>query len=49
VANFVITLKRGTDGRYKSKLPLICFNSDSIGHFYNKSPHKKNKRNDEDD
>jgi hypothetical protein len=28
---------------------LICFNCDGIGHFANKCPHKKNKRNEEDD
>jgi hypothetical protein len=28
---------------------LICFNCDGIGHFSNKCPHKKNKRNEEDD
>ena len=39
-------LNKGTNGRYKGKLPLICFNCDGIGHFANKCPHKK-KRNDE--
>jgi hypothetical protein len=48
VANFVIILNKGTNGRYKGKLPLICFNCDGIGHFSNKCPHNKNKRNDED-
>jgi hypothetical protein len=28
---------------------LICFNCDGIGHFANKCPHKKKKRNGEDD
>jgi hypothetical protein len=46
VANFVKRLNKGTDGRYKGKLPLIFFNFDGIGHFANKCPHKK-KRNDE--
>jgi alpha-mannosidase len=46
VANFVKRLNKGTNGRYRGKLPLICFNCDGIGHFSNKSPHKK-KRNDE--
>jgi hypothetical protein len=46
VANFVKRLNKGTDGRYRGKLPLICFNCDGIGHFYNKFPHKK-RRNDE--
>jgi hypothetical protein len=46
VANFVKRLNKGTNGRYRGKLLLICFNCDGIGHFDNKSPHKK-KRNDE--
>jgi hypothetical protein len=46
VANFVKRLNKGTDGRYRGKLPLICFNCDGIGHFANKFPYKK-KRNDE--
>jgi hypothetical protein len=46
VANFVKRLNKGTNGRYRGKLPLICFNCDGIGHFDNKCPHKK-KRNDE--
>jgi hypothetical protein len=46
VANFVKTLNKGTDGRYRGKLPLICFNCDGIGHFANKCPYKK-KINDE--
>jgi hypothetical protein len=46
VANFVKILNKGTNGRYRGKLPLICFNCDGIGHFSNKCPHKK-KRNDE--
>jgi hypothetical protein len=46
VANFVKRLNNGTNGRYRGKLPLICFNCDDIGHFSNKCPHKK-KRNDE--
>jgi hypothetical protein len=45
VANFVKRLNKGTNGRYRGKLPLICFNCDGIGHFANKCPHKK-KRND---
>jgi hypothetical protein len=47
VANFLKRLNKGTNGRYRGKLPLICFNYDGIGHFSNKCPHKK-KRNDED-
>jgi hypothetical protein len=46
VANFVKRLNKGTNGRYRAKIPLICFNCDGIGHFSNKCPHKKN-RNDE--
>jgi hypothetical protein len=46
VANFVKRLNKGTNGRYRGKLPLICFNCDGIGHFANKCPHKK-KINDE--
>jgi hypothetical protein len=46
VANFVKRLNKGTDGRYRGKLCLICFNCDDIGHFSNKCPYKK-QRNDE--
>jgi hypothetical protein len=46
VANFVKILKKGTNGRYRGKILLICFNCDGIGHFANKCPHKK-KINDE--
>jgi hypothetical protein len=46
VANFVKRLNKGTNGRYRGKLPLICSNCDGIGHFANNFPHKK-KRNDE--
>jgi hypothetical protein len=46
VANFVKKLNKGTNSRYRGKLPLICFNCDDIGHFANKCPHKK-KINDE--
>ena len=46
MANFIKRLNKGTNGRYRGKLPLICFNCDGIGHFFNKCPHKK-KRNDE--
>jgi hypothetical protein len=46
VANFVKRLNKGTDGRYRGKFPLICFNCDGIGHFVNKCSHNK-KRNDE--
>jgi hypothetical protein len=46
VANFIKILNKGSNGRYRGKLHLICFNCDGIGHFANKCPHKK-KRNDE--
>jgi len=46
VANFIKRLNKGTNGRYRGKIPLICFNCDGIGHFSNKCPHNK-KRNDE--
>jgi hypothetical protein len=46
VANFVKILNKGNDGRYRGKLPLICFNCDGIFLFDNKCPYKK-KRNDE--
>ena len=46
VANFVKRLNKGTNNKYKGKLPLICFNFDGIGQLSNKFPHK-NKRNDE--
>jgi hypothetical protein len=46
VANFVKILNKETDCRYRGKIPLICFNYDGIGHFYNKFPYNK-KINDE--
>jgi hypothetical protein len=39
VANFVKRLNKGTNSRYRGKLPLTCFNCDGIGHFANKCPH----------
>jgi hypothetical protein len=45
VANFVKRLNKGTNGRYRGKLLLICFNYDGIGHFANKCPHKKKRNN----
>ena len=46
MANFVKRLNKGTNGRYRGKIHLICFNCDGIGHFSKKIPHNK-KRNDE--
>jgi hypothetical protein len=46
VANFLKILNKATNDRYRGKIHLIFFNCDGIGHFSNKSPHKK-KRNDE--
>jgi hypothetical protein len=46
MANFVKILNKGTNDRYRGKIPLICFNFGGIGHFSNKCPSKK-KRNDE--
>jgi hypothetical protein len=48
MAKFIRRLNKGTNDRYKGKFPLICFNCDGIGHFSNRCPHKKKKRNDED-
>jgi hypothetical protein len=45
VANFVKRMNKGTNDRYRGKLPLICFNCDGIGHFDNKCPHKKKRNN----
>jgi hypothetical protein len=44
VANFVKRLNKGTDCRYRGKLPLICFNCDGIGHFDNKLSYKKKEK-----
>jgi hypothetical protein len=46
VTNFVKRLKKETNDTYKGNIPLICFNYDGVGPFYNKFPHKK-KINDE--
>jgi hypothetical protein len=43
VSNFVKRLNKGTNGRYRGKLHLICFNCDGIGHFDKKCPHKKKR------
>ena len=48
MAKFVRILNKGTNDIYKCQFLLVCFNCDGIGHFANKFPHKKNKRNDED-
>jgi hypothetical protein len=48
ITNFFRRLKPRID-KYKGKLPLIFFNFDGIGHFANKFPHKKKKRNEEDE
>ena len=32
VANFVKRLNKGTNDRYRGKIPLISFNCDGIGH-----------------
>jgi hypothetical protein len=48
MAIFFKRLNKGSNDIYKGKLPLIFFNFDGIGHFYNKFSRKKNKGNDED-
>ena len=48
IANFVRKLKRGT-GKYKGKLPLICFNCGKIGHFAAKCPYKNAESEDDED
>jgi hypothetical protein len=40
IANFMKKLKKGT-GKYKGKIPLICFNCGKIGHFANKCSYPK--------
>ena len=40
-ANFVRKLKRGI-GKYKGKIPPICFECGRIGHFASKCPYAKN-------
>jgi hypothetical protein len=42
-------LKKGIGNKYKGKVLLIFFNRDGIDYFANKCPHKKKKRNEEDD
>jgi hypothetical protein len=41
VAKFVKRLNKRTNGRYRGKIHLICFNGDGIGHFSDKCPYKK--------
>jgi hypothetical protein len=43
--NFVRRLKKGTDGRYRGNIPLICFNCHGIGHVSYKCTHNKKKIN----
>jgi hypothetical protein len=38
--NFIKKLKKGA-GKYKLKIPLICFNCGKIGQFANKCPYPK--------
>jgi hypothetical protein len=45
--NFIKKIKKGI-GKYKGKIPLICFNYGKIGHFANNCPHPKQKENDEE-
>ena len=45
-ALLVKNIKRGT-GKYKGKLPLICFNCGEIGQYASKFPNHKQEDNDE--
>jgi hypothetical protein len=47
IANFARKLKR-ENGKYKGKLPLMCFNCGKIGHFVAKCPYAKNSESDEE-
>ena len=46
-ANFIKKLKKGT-GKYKGKIPLICFNCGKIGHFASKCPYPKQEEIDDE-
>ena len=41
-AKFVRRLDKGT-GKYKDKLPFMCFNYGRVGNYASKCPHKKTK------
>jgi hypothetical protein len=45
--NFINKLKKWT-GKYKGRIPLICFNCGKIGHVANKCPHPNQKENDDE-
>jgi hypothetical protein len=47
ISNFIKKLKKGT-GKYKGKIPLICFNCGKIGHFSNKCPYPKQEESDDE-
>jgi hypothetical protein len=44
---FIKKLNKGT-GKYKGKIPLICFNCGKIGHFVNKCPNPKQEESDDE-
>jgi hypothetical protein len=46
-AKFIKKLKKGI-GKYKGKIPLICFNYGKIGHFANKCPYPKKEESDDE-